>query len=380
MLAVVVCSSVDSDLVRSVAARIGKTADVFTTLSEIRYRELSSGGKGARLWLRGLMNGVYPFLLVWKILRKKRGTLWVVTTNPFFAPRLAAWVAKFRGQRVVHHVFDLYPDALEAAGVVKQEGFVSQRIAAWTRFTQRNCAAAVYLGEELRRHTEDRYGAAPCSVVIAVSADEREFATPEINGSFSTGPLSIHYGGQLGAMHDAPGLAAGVAALAVDRAAGRVSFDFMAGGSGARQLTRFAGEPGITLQGTASSAEWRQVAVRHQIGLVALTPAGMHVCLPSKTHAMMAAGLAIIAICPARSDLAALVRDTGAGWVVDNTERNAAETGRAFAELARELAAQPELVREARRRARHAAETTYGHIEIGRRWSEFVGKLEGGEG
>jgi len=114
--------------------------------------------------------------------------------------------------------------------------------------------------------------------------------------------------------------------------------------------------------------------------LVALTPAGMRVCLPSKTHSMMAAGLAIIAICPARSDLAALVRDTGAGWVVDNTERNAAETGRAFAELARELAAQPELVREARRRARHAAEATYGHIEIGRRWSEFVGKLEGGEG
>jgi hypothetical protein len=106
----------------------------------------------------------------------------------------------------------------------------------------------------------------------------------------------------------------------------------------------------------------------------------MHVCLPSKTHAMMAAGLAIIAICPAGSDLAALVRDTGAGWVVDNTERSEAETGRVFAELARELVAQPELVREARRRARHAAETTYGHIEIGRRWGEFVGKLEGGKG
>jgi len=94
----------------------------------------------------------------------------------------------------------------------------------------------------------------------------------------------------------------------------------------------------------------------------------------------MAAGLAIIAICPARSDLAALVRDTGAGWVVDNTARSEAETGQAFAALARELVAKPELVREARRRARHAAETTYGHIEIGRRWSEFVGKREGGEG
>jgi len=379
-MSVVVCSCVDSDLVRSVAARIGENATTFTTITESSYRRLAGGTRLERLWLRWRMNAGYLLRLAWRIGKAPNATLWVVTTNPFFAPGVVACIAGLRGQRVVHHVFDLYPDALEAAGVVKQEGFLSQRIAAWTRFTQRNCAAAVYLGEELRRHTEERYGAAPCSVVIAVSADEREFAAPEINGPFSTGPLSIHYGGQLGAMHDAAGLTAGVAALAVDRAAGRVSFDFMAGGSGARQLTRFAGEPGITLQGTASSAEWRQVAVRHQIGLVALTPAGMHVCLPSKTHAMMAAGLAIIAICPARSDLAALVRDTGAGWVVDNTERSEAVTGRAFADLARELAAQPELVREARRRARHAAETTYGHIEIGRRWGEFVGKLEGGKG
>ena len=376
MLDVVVCSSVDSDLVRSVAARIGNTAGVFTTLSEIRYRELSSGGKWARLWLRGLMNGVYPILLVWKISRKERGTLWVVTTNPFFAPGLAAWVAKFRGQRVVHHVFDLYPDALEAAGVAKQGGFVSRLIAAWTRFTQRNCAAAVYLGEELRRHTEGRYGAAPCSAVIAVSADEREFAAPEIKGPLSRELLRIHYGGQLGAMHDAAGLAAGVAALALERAAGRVSFDFMAGGSGARQLTRFAGEPGVALQETASSSEWRQVAVRHQIGLVALTPAGMHVCLPSKTHAMMAAGLAIIAICPAQSDLAALVRDTGAGWVVDNADKSALETGRRFADLVRELIAKPEMVWEARRCARHAAKTRYGHLEISQAWGSFIAKLE----
>lgn len=376
MLDVVVCSSVDSDLVRSVAARIGNTAGVFTTLSEIRYRELSSGGKWARLWLRGLMNGVYPILLVWKISRKERGTLWVVTTNPFFAPGLAAWVAKFRGQRVVHHVFDLYPDALEAAGVAKQGGFVSRLIAAWTRFTQRNCAAAVYLGEELRRHTEGRYGAAPCSAVIAVSADERDFAAPEIIGPSPAERLLIHYGGQLGAMHDADGLAAGVAALAVNRAAGRVSFDFMAGGSGARQLTRFAGEPGVTLQGTAASVEWRQVAVRHHIGLVALTPAGMHVCLPSKTHAMMAAGLAIIAICPAQSDLAALVRDTGAGWVVDNADKSALETGRRFADLVRELIAKPEMVWEARRCARHAAKTRYGHLEISQAWGSFIAKLE----
>jgi hypothetical protein len=136
----------------------------------------------------------------------------------------------------------------------------------------------------------------------------------------------------------------------------------------------------VELAPTLASADWRRVVVGNDIGLVALTPGGMHVCLPSKVHAMMAAGLAIIAICPERSDLAALVRDTGAGWVVDNTDRSATETGNGFAALVRELIAKPEMVREARLGARRAAETLYGHQEISREWGGALLNLreEGG--
>ncbi len=321
------------------------------------------------------MSGAYAFQLLGKILGAKRGTLWVVTTNPFFAPGLAACAARLRGQRVVHYVFDLYPDALEAAGALRVGGAGSRLIAAWTRFTQRVSAGAVYLGGELKRHTEERYGKARYAAVIPVAADEREFLPAKLE-VLPAVPLRLHYGGQLGAMHDAAGLAEGVAALAVERAAGAVAFDFMAGGVGVRRLESLAGGAGVTLRGTVASPVWREEAARHQVGLVALTPAGMHVCLPSKVYAMMAAGMAIIAICPERSDLAALMRETGAGWVVDNTNASALETGQGFADVVRELMAKPETVREARRCARHAAETRYGHQEISRAWGRFILKLE----
>jgi hypothetical protein len=173
-------------------------------------------------------------------------------------------------------------------------------------------------------------------------------------------------------MHDAEGLAAGVEALQAERAAGKVNFQFMVNGAGARRLGGLSGAKGVELAATLPSVEWRREASRQQIGLVALTPGGMHVCLPSKVHAMMAAGLAIIAICPEQSDLALLVRGTGAGWVVDNTGKTAMETGRAFAAVVRELIAHPDRVHAARQSARRAAETTYGHEEISRQWSEFV--------
>lgn len=370
---IVVCSCVDSDLVRSVAARLGPEATTFTTIDEVRYRVLSGGGLAARLWLRWLMNGAYAARLAWRILRSGKDTLWVVTTNPFHAPGAAALVARLRGQKVVHHVFDLYPDALEAAGVLRAGGVPAALLSFWTRFTQRACAGAVYLGAELRRHAETRHGKARCSAVIAVSADERDFLpAPRLEGL----PLRLHYGGQLGAMHDAAGLAEGVAALASEREAGRVKVLFLTGGSGARRLRSLEAETGVEVRGTVSSDAWRQEAARHHIGLVALTPAGMNVCLPSKVYAMMAAGLGIVAICPMRSDLAALVRETEAGWVVDNTDGSALETGRRFADLVRELITKPEMVREARGRARHAAETKYGHEEIRRAWETLIVKLE----
>ena len=165
-MSVVVCSCVDSDLVRSVASRVGAGATTFTTISETDYRSLAGGARTSLLWLRWRMNAVYAARLVARVLLAPKNTLWVVTTNPFFAPGLAACAGRLRGQKVVHHVFDLYPDALEAAGVVRAGGLTSRLVAAWTRFTQRTCAASVYLGRELKRHTEARYGKAKIGAVI----------------------------------------------------------------------------------------------------------------------------------------------------------------------------------------------------------------------
>ncbi len=376
----VLSSSVDSDLVQGIGARIGGDLVCFTTVSEAQYRRWSAGSPLARWWLRALGWVAHPVRLAWRLLVAPRGTTFVITTNPFFAPALATWIGGWRKHRVVHYVFDLYPDALEAAGVIGVNGFRSRLIAALTRSTQRRCAGAVYLGAALQRHAEARHGRAAHSAVIDVAADESIFvATVRVK----VPPLILHYGGQLGKMHDAASLAEAVRLLQREREAGAVAFDLRVGGAQASQLMVFAGLPGVNVGPVLPAAEWRRRVQGLHVGLVSLTPPGARVCLPSKTYALFAAGLAVLAVAPEASDLARLVNDNGAGWVIDNSAggqeqaapENATVVGGRIAVLVRRLLKNPTEVRARGQAAAQAATTRYGRLSIRNHWQQFLANI-----
>jgi len=377
---IVLSSSVRSDLIESIAARIGSDAKILSTISEARYRRWSAGGSAARTALRFLGWVVHPVRLLARLLTSPRGTIFVVTTNPFFAPALAVGVGGWRGHRVVHHVFDLYPDALEAAGAISENGWQSRAIAGLTRSAQQGCAGAVYLGRELQRHTERRHGAARCSAVIDVAADESLFNAADRDLS---GPLTLHYGGQLGRMHDAAALVEAVRRLRTEREAGSVRFDFRVGGARSGQLLALSGEPGVVVGPVLPADEWRRHVAGMQVGLVSLTTAGANVCLPSKTYALLAAGLAVIAVAPTSGDLAGIIDETGAGWVVDNSARRdgatesevARSSGDIIAEIVRRLLRNPDEIRVRRDAARVAATGRFGRDEISGRWRNFLAEL-----
>lgn len=377
---IVLSSSVASDLVEGIGARIGREVEVFTTISEAQYRRWSSGGWPDRLWLRTLGWVVHPVRIALRMLLAPRRTTFIVTTNPFFAPALAVWLGRWRGHRVIHHVFDLYPDALEAAGAIPLAGFRSRLISALTRSVQRHCAASVYLGYALQRHAEGRYGRPATSAVIDVAADESLFSTLI---QMEARPLTLHYGGQLGTMHDADSLVEAVRRLQAEREAGLVRFDFRVGGANAGRLLALDGEPGVRAGPVLPAAEWRHLAQGIQVGLVSVTPAGANVCLPSKTYAMLAAGLAVLAVAPRASDLARIVEETGAGWVIDNAQSECQSTepaksatvGDEIATLIRHMLQVPTDVCTRRQAAVHAANTRFGRATIAGKWRQFLAEI-----
>ena len=107
----------------------------------------------------------------------------------------------------------------------------------------------------------------------------------------------------------------------------------------------------------------------------------------------MAAGMAVLAVCPAWSDSARLVRDNDAGWVVNNSpyenasqlegadylkktrqRRPAEEVAEEFLQIVRRIAENPAELWQKRLNARRAAVVKFGQNAIARRWQEFLGK------
>jgi glycosyltransferase involved in cell wall biosynthesis len=390
------CSSVALDYFRFLCESLGLSATrviEVAPVAEDHYRRSSRGSKMTRLRLRMQMYVMYPLRLLVATLRARRGDLFVVTSNTFFAPMLVALLVRWRGVRVVHLLYDLFPDAMEVSGSARTHGLLARSLGVVTWANQHLTDGTVYLGEFLRDYAERRWGRTRRPGVVPIATDVRLYASP-VPARIATSPLVMHYGGQLGRLHDVDSLIESLRQLSRSGLLGKaVSFEGLVSGAWATALENaLRGMPGATVGGTLSSHEWRRHVQSCQIGVVTLSPGGATVCLPSKTYAMMAAGLAVIAVCPAWSDLAELVRETGAGWVVDNSarrqpladgdylmacraQRSAADVAADFQSLVTRLVSNPHEVLQCRRNAWHAVRERFSPGQISEMWADYLRPL-----
>lgn len=384
-------SSVASELVQSIAAAIGADTVVVTMFSEKRSRELAQGSWVARAWLRFMTDWVFPAKLYAKIRFSPRNSVWIVSTNPYNAAFRVLRAVRARDVKMVHLVLDLYPEALEAAGTIKRGSGCSLRISAGTREVQSGCAGSVYLGELLRRHAEARHGAAKVGTVIDASTDPSRFSR---NGSTGEFPLTLHCGGQIGGSHDPDSLLAMIVGTKRDRVDGLITFDFRVSGAGARRLMAVNGSEGVVIGAPMDFESWREHVSAFKIGIVTLSPAGALSCIPTEVYRLMAAGCAILAICPAWSDLGRLVRETACGWVIDNSavdeapdwgengidgaallRRSGMEVGNEAASILHRVLETPRRVDEFRANSLAAARTAFGNSSMAAAWHDFLSKV-----
>ena len=109
----------------------------------------------------------------------------------------------------------------------------------------------------------------------------------------------------------------------------------------------------------------------------------------------MAAGLAVIAVCPPWSDLAKLVTENDIGWVIRNSEhtsetlegsgnyqsalerfRNPKEIGGEIAHLLLRLQSAPEELRLKQQNARRVALDRYSTLPIADLWKRYITRIE----
>lgn len=284
-------------------------------ISSESYRNSST--VWGRIILRIQMYILYPISLIWACLVERKPRIYVVTTNTFFAP-LIATLFSGKNQIVIHLVWDLFPDALLVGKNKSTNKHIIKLIEIIVKKTLNRATANVFLGQRLLKHAESRFINIPNPYVIPVGASVEVFADSPPQNINNNIPIDLLYCGNLGAMHDTATL---YETLKKNKEF-KLTITFNANGieffSLKNKLSLIDTEmtSKIKMQSMLNNTEWVKRMKSAHVALVTMKSGSEKVVMPSKTYSALAAGQAILAICPENSDLAQLVKEENCGWVV----------------------------------------------------------------
>jgi glycosyltransferase involved in cell wall biosynthesis len=342
-------------------------------ISEHSYR--SANGFCARLLLRLRMYVVYPVQLAFRMLFDRKTAVIIVTSNTFYAP-LIACVLRSRHQKVVHLLYDLYPDALVYAGSIRDGSGSMRIIDRLTSATLHKADANVFLASGLLEHVRARFAHVNNPQIIPVGTDDMDFGSPMDCKAGPDEPVRVLYCGNMGNMHDIDTLASALPALdsaAVGASPLCLRIDIHSSGTGYNKLlSKLAGRTGASvtnLSGYLPARQWLDSMRKADVALVTMKPGAEKVVMPSKTYSAMQAAQAVIAVTPAQSDLARTVMEHDCGWVIAPGDSKALE------ELLRSLPSRRAELRRKQLNANAAACEHYSGKAVAAQWVELIQRL-----
>jgi len=315
----------------------------------------------------------FTLAALWMLLRTDRQIPLFVVTNPPLMP-LAAWVLhKLQGRRFGLLEWDIYPQVLEAAGLVGSRHVLYRLWKSWHGRALRDADLVVTIGERMAGVLREMSGDPRQEVVVLpnwvdtdrirpVGKGENAFAQTQGLGD----GLVVIYSGNLGATHAIEAIVRVAEDLADEE-----GILFLVVGDGAKRTlveeASAAGRvPNLRLLHRQPAAVFPEVLASAQIGIVTLSQGYEGLSMPSKTYDLMAAGAAILGISNPPNDLAMTIERHGCGV------NFSPDSGAAIAGWLRGMAADAEGLERLRRASRQAAVQHYSTAVVPVRLAERV--------
>ena len=215
----------------------------------------------------------YPLMLVWHALVNRSPGIWVVCTNTFYAPLLATIFYRGKNRKVVHLLYDLFPEVLELSGKIKKNGWISRICRQITQATFRRSDVSVVLGKHLMQYVLSHYGqnSSPLKI-IPVGASFEGLKEPEISQGKSQDAVTLLYCGNMGYMHEVQTL---IHALQpwLKNNLGKINFKFHSSGNGYTNLKnhfKSFSHTDLEFYGRLPEDTWWRVMTTSQVGLVTM--------------------------------------------------------------------------------------------------------------
>lgn len=313
-----------------------------------------------------------------RLVREKPEGPVLLVSNPPLLPPLAAALRAILKQPVVVLVWDIYPEVAIRSGLLRRSGVVAKTWGAIQRWSLRNSARVVTIGDEMARVVREELGPHPEPTMVSVIpnwADENLFVgTAQMNERHerkrtTSMHVTVLYAGNLGDTHDLDAIVETATRVASEAG---IRFEIVGDGTGREGIESAIRERGLTNVRIRNPVPWEEfptLLATADVGIVSQRVGLEDLSMPSKTYSYLASGLAILAFTKRECDLGRLVSQEGLGVVAGPGEEAEAA---AFLRRARSEPSQLEAMQQ---RARAVAREKYSEEVAATAWSELLAKV-----
>lgn len=338
--------------------------------SSVLVESVPANLSGSAVPIRLLSSLHLSFSLSRRVLRSARpGDTLLCFTSPPTLPFFAWAAARARGLRLGVVVHDLYPEVLEALGLLTVGGGASRGLHALSAWLYGRADVLIVLGEAARVRLHAK---APLARILVIPNGAARGPCPDTRdvararAGLACAQFIVQYCGTMGRTHDVS-----IVLDAAERLAGRPDIGFQLIGRGAlfsaiKERVTSHGRPQIQILSSVGNDELSSYLAGADVSVVSYRAGMAGVSYPSRLADVFSAGRPVIAVTDPGSDLETLISSQQLGLAVPCGDAGA------LASAIERLANDRHLTRQMGACAQAFANEHLGWDNIGRRYAEAL--------
>jgi len=276
-----------------------------------------------RLVLRAINILTLTLSVTWFALTHfRRGDRLLVVTNPPTLPPLVGLIARWKRMDAHLLVHDVYPEVLAATGFLSLDSAGYRILKRFFSATYRLYQSVIVLGRDMADVVREKVGPGQRITIIPNWGDVDEVRpiarqdNPFLRANGIDAPCIIQFSGNIGRTHDVETVLAAAKRLR-DRADILFVFAGYGGKTGVIAEAIAAGElPNVRLLPRQPRELLGPMLASATATIISFVDAMRGLSVPSRMYNVLSAGTPIIAIAEADSELALVVAEERAGWVL----------------------------------------------------------------
>ncbi len=247
----------------------------------------------------------------------------LVVTNPPTLPFLVAMACKLRGAHCMLLIHDAYPEVLVATGKLPADGLATRWLGWLNKQLYNSMDTIIAIGRDMQELAIAKLDDRPDRVKVVTNWADLDLIRPQpragnsfLNELNLEDKFVLQYAGNMGQPNDIEAIVE-AAVLLIEEP--QIHFVFLGGGAKKNwieQMMKVHGLTNVSLVPTRPRSDQPNFLNGCDVAVISLIDGMKGVSVPSRTYNTLASGKPIMAIAEPGSELALVVDEEDAGWVV----------------------------------------------------------------